>query len=89
MYPQVYFIRSKYCSKPVGTTDPISSRQIKEYFITTGIVVAYLNQFDVLVYNIQKPSKEAVPGDYSQEYSNKIIVQRRLNAKKKNEKTLT
>ena len=89
IYPQVFFIRTKYCASPIGKNDPVSQRQMKEYFITTGLLLAYTRQFDIEIYNIQKPAKETVPGDYSQEYFNKLILQRKLNVKKKNEKSLT
>ena len=53
-YPHVNFIRSKYCTSAptpstTGGTDSgaASSRQVKEYFVTTGIIVAYLSTFDV------------------------------------------
>jgi hypothetical protein len=38
---------------------------MRDFYITTGIVLAYKNTFDVDVYSIQKPTKEASPGDYS------------------------
>ena len=65
-----------------------NNKQMKEYNITTGIIIAYLGTFDVEVYNIQRPSKDATPENYSQEYYSKVMVARKLNAKKKNEKTL-
>jgi hypothetical protein len=94
-YPYVEFIRSQYCGKfqnsilhsDVATVGG-NSKHMKEYYITTGIVIAYHHTFEVKVLNIQKPSKDATPGDYSMEYFNRIMVQRKLNAKKKNEKTL-
>ena len=65
-----------------------NSKQMKEYYITTGLVLAYKNTFDVCIYNIQTPNKEACPQDYSQDYYSRVMVSRKLNAKKKNEKTL-
>lgn len=64
---------------------------MKEYNITTGFIIAYKNTFDVDIYNIQRPSKDACPENYSQEYYSKIMVARKLNANKikKNEKTLS
>lgn len=56
---------------------------MKAYMVTTGFLVAYKNTFDVEIYNIQAPSKEATPQDYSQDYFSKIMVQRKLNSKKK------
>ena len=97
-YPSVHFIRSKYCtSAPTPSTTggtaesaPGTSRQVKEYFVTTGLVVAYQNTFDVQIFNIQRPSKENVLPDYSIDYFNKIIAQKKLSQKKKpGEKTLT
>ena len=62
---------------------------MKELYITTSIVVSYQNQFDVVIYNIQKPNKDNALPDYSFEYYNKIITQKKLNQKKKVEKSLT
>lgn len=80
-YPYVEFIRSPFCGKNQNSilhSDVPSvygnAKQMKEYFITTGIVVAYHHTFDVEVYNIQKPSKDSTPGDYSQEYFNRVMV---------------
>lgn len=70
---------------PVGG----NTKQMKEYYITTGLIVAYRNTFDVEVYNIQAPTKLAAPLDYSHEYYSRVMVQRKLSVKKKNEKTLT
>ncbi len=50
--------------------------------------MAYLGHFEVVVYNIQKPSKEKILADYTLEYFNKLIIARKLALKKKNEKTL-
>ena len=61
---------------------------MKEYYITTGLILAYTNTFDVEVYNIQAPTKQATPGDYSNEYFSRVMVQRKLSIKKKNEKSL-
>lgn len=96
-YPHVNFIRSKYCTSAAtpsttGGTDSgaASSRQVKEYFVTTGIIVAFINTFDVQVFNIQRPNKDNVLADYSIDCFNKIIAQKKLNQKKKvGEKTLT
>ncbi len=73
-FPQVHLIRSKYCSGGDST-----NRQVKEAYMTTGIVLAYTNQFDVVVYNIQKPSKEGILPDFSKDYFDKIITQKKLN----------
>lgn len=92
-YPQVNFLRSKFCTSavPSAGADPApSARQVKEYFITTGLVVAYLNHFDVQVFNIQRPSKEQVLPDLTMDYFNKVSAQKKANQKKKQgEKTLS
>eukprot|EP00347_Sterkiella_histriomuscorum_P023831 403333237 len=92
IYPVVNFVRSKYCSKPLSNgldqAQTQQSKLVKEYFITTGMVIAYQGQFDVQVYNIQKASKERILGDFTLEYFNKLIMQKKLNAKKKQEKNL-
>lgn len=40
------------------------------------------------MYNIQSPCNEKVPADYTLEYYNKLISNKKLNAKKKVEKNL-
>jgi len=58
-FPFVNFIRSQWCGKfqnsvmhqDVGSVGG-SAKQMREYFITTGLVVAYYNTFDVSVYTI-------------------------------------
>jgi hypothetical protein len=53
-------------------------------------VVAYLNQFDVQVYNIQRPGKEQVLPDYTIDYFNLVSSQKKANQKKKQgEKSLS
>ena len=53
-----------------------------------------MNDFKVDIYNIQKPSRDHVIPDYTQDYFAKVITARRINAKKaekavaKPEKTL-
>jgi hypothetical protein len=89
LFPTVDFIRSNWCGKQhnsVGHSDVAASsnsKAMKTYIMTTGLVVSYQNSFDVRVYNIQRPSKEACPQDYSNDYFSKILVQRRLNSVKK------
>ena len=67
---------------------------MKQFYITTGLGLAYLNDFSVEIFNIQKPSRENVIPDYTQDYFAKVITARRINAKKaekaaaKTEKTL-
>ena len=87
-YPEVHFIRTQYCTKNSLSQDAPNSRTIKKYIVTTGLLIAYLNTFEIYSYVIQKPSMEAVPKDFSQERYYKMIVQKKLAAKKKNEKSL-
>lgn len=43
-YPYVNFIRAKYStSQQPSTSGEASSRQVREAYLTTGIVVAYMN----------------------------------------------
>ena len=62
---------------------------MKEYLVTSGIIIAYRNTFEVNNYTFQTPSKDNVPLDYSHEYFGKMMVQRKLNTKKKDMKTLS
>ena len=48
IFPVIHFIRSQYCGK---SNEP-GSKAMHVFHITTGIVVAYINTFEVLVYNI-------------------------------------
>lgn len=59
-----------------------AGRSLKQFFVTAGLGIAYLDDFEVQVYNIQKPTKEAVLQDYTHEYFMKVIQQRKLNFKK-------
>lgn len=61
---------------------------MKQFFVTTGIGLSYHNDFDVRIYNIQKPTKETVLSDYTLDYLNKVIEFRKLQSKKKPEKNL-
>ena len=47
---------------------------MKAFMVTTGLLVAYRNSFEVHIYNMQAPSKDTTPQDYSQEYYSKILV---------------
>jgi hypothetical protein len=57
-------------------------KQLKRFFITTGICVTYMNDFEVHVYNIQRPSKENVPLDNSYDYYMRVVLARKVAAKK-------
>ena len=58
-YPYVDFIRSQFCGKhqnsilhsDVGTVIG-NSKMMRDYHVTTGVVIAYKNSFDVEVYSI-------------------------------------
>lgn len=71
-HPFIHFVRSQYCGKyqnsilhaDVATVGG-SNKMMKEYNITTGFIIAYKNTFDVDIYNIQRPSKDACPENYS------------------------
>jgi hypothetical protein len=43
IFPIVHFIRTKFCSKPIDITEKQSNWNMKEYFITTGLSISYLN----------------------------------------------
>ena len=42
--------------------------------ITTGIGIAYMNDFVVAIHNIQKPSKDAIIQDFTHDYFIKVIT---------------
>lgn len=57
-FPIVDFIRSSFTGKLFNSLQhsdvaaPSNSKTMRTYFVTTGFFVAYLNSFDVLVYNV-------------------------------------
>jgi hypothetical protein len=61
---------------------------MKQFFVTTGVGLSYHDDFEVHIYNIQKPTKEAVIQDFTFDYFNKVITQKKLLQKKKVEKNL-
>jgi len=65
-------------------------KQLKQFYITTGLGLAYQGDFSVDIYNIQKPSVETVVPDFTHDYFTKYLIQRKVNAKKaaKPDKTL-
>ena len=92
--PTVDFIRSSFngkCFNSLQHSDVIAasnSKTMKTYYVTTGLVVAYKNTFEVQVYNIQSPVKETCPQDFTEAYFAKVVVQRRLAAAKKKDTSL-
>ena len=96
--PILFFIRASFCNK-LNAQMPHSELQhigksLKQFYITTGLGIAYSNYFTVEIYNIQKPSRDNVLPDYTHDYFTKVITARRINVKKaekaalKPEKTL-
>ena len=84
--PYVFFIRASFCGK-LNAQMPHQELQhigksLKQFYITTGIGLAYTNDFSVDMYNIQKPCRDNVIPDYTQDYFAKVITARRINAKK-------
>ena len=96
--PKLFFVRASFCSKQNAQMQHPElqhlGKSLKQFYITTGLGVAYVNDFSVEIYNIQKPSRESVLADYTHDYFTKVMTQRRINAKKaekaaaKPEKTL-
>lgn len=90
--PTVFFIRASCIAKAnsVYTHSEVMNmaKGMKQFFVTTGIGLSYHDDFEVHIYNIQKPTKEAVIQDYTYDYFTKVIQQRKLLAKKKVEKNL-
>ena len=62
--PQVFFIRASYVTKTNAQMPhpevKYLAKGLKQFYITTGIGIAYMNDFSVQIYNIQKPSPETV-----------------------------
>ena len=61
---------------------------LKQFYVTSGLGLAYENDFLVEIFSIQRPSKELLLPDYSADYLHKVIAQKKVNAKKKQENTL-
>ena len=80
--PNVAFVRASYCSKSNAKNShrELASvgKQLMRFFVTTGIVITYLNDFEVHVYNIQRPSKECVPTDFTYDYFMRVVNARKL-----------
>ena len=56
IFPQVFFIRASYVTK-LSAQMPHQElkylgKSLKQFYITTGIGVAYMNDFSVSIYNI-------------------------------------
>mmetsp|Transcript_27083 Transcript_27083/g.33618 ORF Transcript_27083/g.33618 Transcript_27083/m.33618 type:complete len:103 (+) Transcript_27083:1224-1532(+) len=67
--PYVFFIRASFCGK-LNAQMPHQELQhigksLKQFYITTGIGLAYANDFTVDIYNIQKPCRDNVVPDYT------------------------
>jgi hypothetical protein len=54
-------------------------KSLKQFYITTGLGLAFIDDFEIQIFNVQKPTKESVLADYTQEYFMKVINQRKLN----------
>jgi hypothetical protein len=50
-----------------------AGKALKQFYITTGLGIACIDDFEVQIFNIQKPAKEAVMSDYTFEYFMKVI----------------
>lgn len=37
-----------------------AGKALKQFYITTGMGIAYMDDFEVHIYNVQKPTKECV-----------------------------
>lgn len=90
--PTVFFIRASCIAKASSVYPHPEMQQLtkgmKQFFVTTGVGLSYHNDFEVHIYNIQKPSKETVIQDFTYDYFSKVIQQKKLLAKKKVEKNL-
>lgn len=90
--PHVFFIRASCIAKASAVFLHPEMNQtakgMKQFFVTTGVGLSYHNDFEVHIYNIQKPTKEAVIQDFTYDYFHKITQQRKMMAKKKVEKNL-
>ena len=96
--PHIFFIRASFAGKlnsqmPHEELSHIG-KSLKQFYITTGLGIAYLNDVAIDIYNIQKACSQNVVQDYTHDYFTKVITARRINAKKaeraaaKPEKTL-
>ena len=56
--------------------------------MTTGLGITYHNDFEVQIYNMQKPTKDCVIQDFTYDYYTKYLQHKKLLSKKKVEKNL-
>lgn len=62
--PHLFFIRASFAGK-LNSQMPHEElkhigKSLKQFYITTGLGIAYLNDFSLEIYNIQKPCRENV-----------------------------
>jgi hypothetical protein len=90
--PRIFFIRASliapYNSIMAHPELKSMGKTLKQFYVTSSLGIAYENGFCTDIYNIQRPSKDNIHTDHSLDYFQKVIQQRRINSKKKQEKTL-
>lgn len=90
--PKVFFVKAALFGKAnILNRHPelhSQGKQMKQFFITTGLGIAYQNDFEIKIYNIQRPAKEAVLPDMTYDYYIRLINAKKALAKKKPEKNL-
>jgi hypothetical protein len=88
LYPTVNFVRSQFCGRHQNNaqhsdlTSAASSKRMRTYLVTTGLSVAHIGTNEVGIYNIQTPSKENTPNDFSTDYYTRIMNARKAQQKK-------
>ena len=78
-YPQVNFIRSLYSGKSKNNflhqdvSTGSNNKKMKQYMVTSAICITYTNLFNIDVYSLQVAAADNVPGDYTSDYTGRII----------------
>ena len=84
--PEITFVRAQYIAKSAAQNSHRElshlGKQLKRFFVTTGMCITYLNDFEAHIYNIQRPSKENVPTDHTYDYFMRVVMARKLAIKK-------
>ena len=64
IFPFVFFVRASICAKQNAQMPhpelSHAGKALKQFYITTGMGIAYMDDFEVHIYNVQKPTKECV-----------------------------
>ena len=77
--PNVFFVRANYVA-PANSTmthselKGMGGKNLKQFYVTSGLGISYTNDFEVEIYNIQRPCKAALLADFTYDYYSKVLA---------------